>query len=186
MSITLPLIAVIFIVSLVLTMVGLGGGLIFSPMFVLLGFAKSQAASASLFLNLVAAASAAYTYSRKKNGRFFTLHSAYRLLRPRRSGRLISEWSDRYKAFSCNHGCRPGPGGRANAHVPGAGSGKHQHLTARKNHRRRLYRGLYRYSGEGCWASAAASSSCRFSSMYSKHRQRSLPHHRLLSCVFRP
>ena len=47
-------------------MVGLGGGLIFSPLFVILGFAKSEAASASLFLNLIAAASAAYTYSRKK------------------------------------------------------------------------------------------------------------------------
>ncbi len=47
-------------------MVGLGGGLIFSPMFLILGFVKSDAASASLFLNLVAAASAAFTYSRKK------------------------------------------------------------------------------------------------------------------------
>ena len=47
-------------------MVGLGGGLIFSPLFVILGFAKSDAATASLFLNLVAAASAAYAYSRKK------------------------------------------------------------------------------------------------------------------------
>ncbi len=47
-------------------MVGLGGGLIFSPLFVILGFAKSQAASNSLFLNLIAAASAAYTYSRKR------------------------------------------------------------------------------------------------------------------------
>jgi uncharacterized membrane protein YfcA len=47
-------------------MVGLGGGLIFSPLFVILGFAKSDAASASLFLNLIAAASAAYTYSREK------------------------------------------------------------------------------------------------------------------------
>lgn len=47
-------------------MVGLGGGLIFSPLFVILGFAKVDAASASLFLNLIAAASAAYTYSRKK------------------------------------------------------------------------------------------------------------------------
>ncbi|BBO67800.1 UPF0721 transmembrane protein YunE [Desulfosarcina alkanivorans] len=56
----------IFFISLVLTMVGLGGGLIFSPLFVILGFAKVDAASASLFLNLVAAASAAYTYSQKK------------------------------------------------------------------------------------------------------------------------
>jgi hypothetical protein len=60
------LIAAIFSISLVLTMVGLGGGLIFSPLFIILGFAKSEAASASLFLNLIAAASAAYTYSRKK------------------------------------------------------------------------------------------------------------------------
>ncbi len=66
MSIALPLILAIFLISFVLTMVGLGGGLIFSPLFVILGFAKSDAASASLFLNLVAAASAAYTYSRKK------------------------------------------------------------------------------------------------------------------------
>jgi len=56
----------IFFIALVLTMVGLGGGLIFSPLFVILGFAKVDAASASLFLNLIAAASAAYTYSQKK------------------------------------------------------------------------------------------------------------------------
>jgi uncharacterized protein len=56
----------IFFVSLVLTMVGLGGGLIFSPLFVILGFAKAEAAAASLFLNLVAAASAASAYSRKR------------------------------------------------------------------------------------------------------------------------
>jgi len=66
MTFSLPLIAAILIISLVLTMVGLGGGLIFSPLFVILGFAKADAASASLFLNLVAAASAAYAYSRKK------------------------------------------------------------------------------------------------------------------------
>lgn len=66
MTLSAILIAAIFLISLVLTMVGLGGGLIFSPLFVILGFAKSEAASASLFLNLIAAASAAYTYSRKK------------------------------------------------------------------------------------------------------------------------
>ncbi len=66
MSVSVLLLAAIFTISFVLTMVGLGGGLIFSPLFVLLGFAKSQAASASLFLNLIAAASAAFTYSRKK------------------------------------------------------------------------------------------------------------------------
>lgn len=66
MTITVLLIVAIFVISLVLTMVGLGGGLIFSPLFVILGFVKSDAASASLFLNLIAAASAAYTYARKK------------------------------------------------------------------------------------------------------------------------
>ncbi len=66
MNISAFLITAIFLISLVLTMVGLGGGLIFSPLFVILGFAKAEAASASLFLNLIAAASAAYTYARKK------------------------------------------------------------------------------------------------------------------------
>lgn len=60
------LIPAIFLISMVLTMVGLGGGLIFSPIFLILGYAKTDAASASLFLNLLAAASAAYTYSQKK------------------------------------------------------------------------------------------------------------------------
>jgi len=66
MTISIFLLFAIFAVSLVLTMVGLGGGLVFSPLFIILGFAKSDAASASLFLNLIAAASAAYTYARKK------------------------------------------------------------------------------------------------------------------------
>lgn len=66
MNFTVFLVAAIFLISLLLTMVGLGGGLIFSPLFVILGFAKTDAASASLFLNLIAAASAAYTYARKK------------------------------------------------------------------------------------------------------------------------
>ena len=66
MTTALLLIAAIFVISLVLTMVGLGGGMIFSPLFVILGFAKTDASSASLFLNLIAAASAAYTYTRKK------------------------------------------------------------------------------------------------------------------------
>jgi uncharacterized membrane protein YfcA len=60
------LIGTIFTISMVLTMVGLGGGLIFSPLFLLLGYVKAEAASTSLFLNMLAAASAAYTYSRKK------------------------------------------------------------------------------------------------------------------------
>jgi hypothetical protein len=47
-------------------MVGLGGGLIFSPLFVLLNFPKTMAVSASLFLNGIAAVSAAIVYMRKK------------------------------------------------------------------------------------------------------------------------
>jgi uncharacterized membrane protein YfcA len=66
MAMSVVLIAVVFGISLVLTMVGLGGGLIYSPLFLILGMVKSQAAPASLFLNLVAVASAAYTYSRNK------------------------------------------------------------------------------------------------------------------------
>jgi uncharacterized membrane protein YfcA len=66
MTLSVFLVFAIFFIALVLTMVGLGGGLIFSPLFVILGFAKADAASASLFLNLIAAASAAFTYSRKK------------------------------------------------------------------------------------------------------------------------
>ena len=60
------LLPVIFAASFVLTMVGLGGGLIFSPLFVLLEFPKSTAVSASLFLNGIAAISAAIIYFRKK------------------------------------------------------------------------------------------------------------------------
>lgn len=54
------------LISFVLTMVGLGGGLIFSPLFILLGFPLSTALSASLFLNGTAAVSAAITFFRKK------------------------------------------------------------------------------------------------------------------------
>lgn len=66
MHLSLLLFASIFLISFLLTMVGLGGGLIFSPLFVILGFAKTSAASASLFLNLIAAGSAAYAYARKR------------------------------------------------------------------------------------------------------------------------
>jgi uncharacterized membrane protein YfcA len=57
---------IIFAAPLVLTMVGLGGGLIFSPLFILLQFPIHTAVSASLFLNGIAAISAAITYFRKK------------------------------------------------------------------------------------------------------------------------
>ena len=60
------LLAIIFFASFILTMVGLGGGLIFSPLFVLLKYPVTTAVSASLFLNGIAAISAAITYFRKK------------------------------------------------------------------------------------------------------------------------
>jgi uncharacterized membrane protein YfcA len=50
----LILFPLIFTASLVLTMVGLGGGLIFSPLFILLQFPVHTAVSASLFLNGIA------------------------------------------------------------------------------------------------------------------------------------
>lgn len=60
------LLIVVFFSSLILTMIGLGGWLIFSPLFVLLSFPKSMAVSASLFLNGIVAASAATVYLRKR------------------------------------------------------------------------------------------------------------------------
>jgi uncharacterized protein len=66
MMFTTLLMISIFSASFILTMVGLGGGLVFSPLFVLLGFPISTAVSASLFLNGIAAFSAGITYYRKK------------------------------------------------------------------------------------------------------------------------
>ena len=60
------LLGIIFLASFILTMVGLGGGLVFSTLFVLLKFPVTTAVSASLFLNGIAAMSAAITYFRKK------------------------------------------------------------------------------------------------------------------------
>ena len=60
------LFALIFAVSFVLTMIGLGGGLVFSPLFILLGFPINAAVTTSLFLNGTAAISAAIVYYRKR------------------------------------------------------------------------------------------------------------------------
>lgn len=60
------LLIVIFFSSFILTMVGLGGGLVYSSLFILLDFPKEMAVAASLFLNGIAAASAAIIYVRKK------------------------------------------------------------------------------------------------------------------------
>ena len=65
MLFTAALLLGIFLIAMTLTMVGLGGGLLFSPLFALLGFEKSMVASTSLFLNLVGAASAAGIYMRR-------------------------------------------------------------------------------------------------------------------------
>jgi len=59
------LLAAIFGASFILTMVGLGGGLVFAPLFILLGYPVATAIPASLFLNGIAALSAAITYFRK-------------------------------------------------------------------------------------------------------------------------
>lgn len=58
--------SVIFLSSFILTMVGLGGGLIFSPLFVILGYPLSTAVAVSLFLNCIAALSASINYYRSK------------------------------------------------------------------------------------------------------------------------
>jgi uncharacterized membrane protein YfcA len=60
------LLAAIFGASFILTMVGLGGGLVYAPLFILLGYPLTTAIPASLFLNGIAALSAAITYFRKR------------------------------------------------------------------------------------------------------------------------
>jgi uncharacterized membrane protein YfcA len=56
----------IFLSSFILTMVGLGGGLIFAPLLVLLEYPLATAVSVSLFLNGIAAFSASINYFRSK------------------------------------------------------------------------------------------------------------------------
>ncbi len=63
LTIALP---VIFAASLILTMIGLGGGLVFLPFFVLIGLPLPTAVAASLFLNGIAAVSAVTVYVQKK------------------------------------------------------------------------------------------------------------------------
>ncbi|NOQ46440.1 MAG: hypothetical protein GQ559_07185 [Desulfobulbaceae bacterium] len=46
----LYLLPIIFLISLILTMVGLGGGLFYAPFFILLGFYTPVAVATSLFL----------------------------------------------------------------------------------------------------------------------------------------
>lgn len=60
------LLVAIFGASFILTMVGLGGGLVFAPLFILLDYPLTTAIPASLFLNGIAALSAAITYFRNR------------------------------------------------------------------------------------------------------------------------
>lgn len=60
------LLFLILAISFVLTMVGLGGGLVFAPLFVLLDFPLQTAVCTSLFLNGTAATAAAITYARRR------------------------------------------------------------------------------------------------------------------------
>jgi uncharacterized membrane protein YfcA len=71
------LLPVIFVSSFVLTMVGLGGGLIFSPLFVLLGFPISTAVSASLFLNGTAALVCGHNLLSQENDRCQDSHPPF-------------------------------------------------------------------------------------------------------------
>jgi len=57
---------VIFLASFVLSMAGLGGGLIFAPLFIVLGFGQSPAVASSLFLNGLAAATASFIYIKQR------------------------------------------------------------------------------------------------------------------------
>ncbi|MBS3758525.1 MAG: TSUP family transporter [Desulfobacterales bacterium] len=122
MNISLLLFAAIFFISLLLTMVGLGGGLIFSPLFVVIGFPKAAAASASLFLNLIAAGSAAYAYARKKNGGFYALYSVDRVIEPGRTDWFIPELAHGNETVCFDHGRRPGACRPAHAVLPGGRS----------------------------------------------------------------
>ena len=63
------LFVIIFLASFILTMVGLWGGVVVpSPLFVLLKLPVTTAVSASLFLNGIAAISAAIIYFRHYEG----------------------------------------------------------------------------------------------------------------------
>lgn len=57
---------IIFLASFVLSIAGLGGGLIFAPMFVLMGFGQTPAVASSLLLNALGASTASYVYIRSR------------------------------------------------------------------------------------------------------------------------
>ncbi|WP_291320575.1 sulfite exporter TauE/SafE family protein [Desulfonatronospira sp.] len=66
MDVFLLIYPAIFLASFVLSMAGLGGGLIFAPLFIVLGFGQGPAVASSLFLNGLAAATASYIYIKQR------------------------------------------------------------------------------------------------------------------------
>lgn len=56
----------IFLASFILSMAGLGGGLIFAPLFILTGFGQTPAVASSLLLNALGASTASYVYIRSR------------------------------------------------------------------------------------------------------------------------
>ncbi len=64
MEISFIIYPVIFLASFVLSMAGLGGGLIFAPLFIMMGFGQTPAVASSLLLNALGASTASYVYIR--------------------------------------------------------------------------------------------------------------------------
>lgn len=64
MEISLIIYPLIFMASFVLSMAGLGGGLIFAPLFIMMGFGQTPAVASSLLLNALGASTASYVYIR--------------------------------------------------------------------------------------------------------------------------
>lgn len=66
MEISIFVYPVIFLASFVLSMAGLGGGLIFAPLFILMGFGQTPAVASSLLLNGLGAMTASFVYIRSR------------------------------------------------------------------------------------------------------------------------
>lgn len=66
MEISFIIYPLIFLASFVLSMAGLGGGLIFAPLFILIGFEQTQAVASSLLLNALGASTASYVFIRSR------------------------------------------------------------------------------------------------------------------------
>jgi len=66
MEISFLIYPLIFLASFILSMAGLGGGLIFAPLFILAGFGPIKAVASSLLLNALGASTASYVYIRAR------------------------------------------------------------------------------------------------------------------------